>query len=78
MNILFVFGHYTLLVEVPFPLAAIPRLASLCPLLLLWHFVLVCCYLLLVEDPIGPTHSYLGKQTEELSAFVIIIIAKNK
>ena len=37
--------------------------------------MLVCCYLLLVEDqsgPIGPTHSHLGKQTEELSAFVYI------
>ena len=77
MNILYEFGHHTLLVEVPFPLAAIPRFVSLCPLLLLWHFVLVCCYLLLVEDqsgPIGPTlsHLQLGKQTEELSAFVYI------
>ena len=77
MNILFEFGHHTLLVEVPFPLAAIPRFVSLCPLLLLWHFVLVCCCLLLVEDqsgPIGPTHSHLGKQIEELSAFVYMIL----
>ena len=75
MNILFEFGHHTLLVEVPFPLAAVPRFVSLCPLPLLWHFVLVCCCLLLVEGqsgPIGPTHSHLGKQTEELSAFVYI------